>query len=139
MSRRRDGVYREEGAADPSGNRDGLCGVEALQRVCLQQSQHQGHVWLRRKLQHVSVEEPPSPRQHCLEPLSCLRAQRLKASMLESWLERRRSEMWTSSHSRRSSPFFSPLTTCIRMFAKPRYTPDMMKALFNTLGVVRNC
>lgn len=131
MSCRRESVYREEGPADPSGNWDGLCGVEALQWVCLQQSQHQGYMWLRRKLQHMSVEEPPFPRQHCWEPLSCRRAQRLKASMLESLLERKRSEMCYS--------FFSRLTTCIRMFAKPRYTPAMMKALFNTLSVVRNC
>lgn len=55
-----DGVYWEKGSTDPSGNWDGLCGVKAVQWVCLQQPQHQGHVRLWRKLQHMKSSSPPS-------------------------------------------------------------------------------
>lgn len=50
-----EGLHREESPAHPAGHRDGLRGVKTVQWVCLQQPQHQGHVWMRRKLQHLSV------------------------------------------------------------------------------------
>lgn len=62
LSYRCKGVHREEGSADPPGDRDGLCGVKAVHWICLQQSQHQGHMWMRRELQHLSVTDPPSRR-----------------------------------------------------------------------------
>lgn len=58
LSCRCEGFHWEEGSADPSRNWDGLCGVKVVERICLQQSQHQGDLWLRRKLQHLSVQTP---------------------------------------------------------------------------------
>lgn len=37
-------------------HRNGLCGNEIVQRVCLQQSEHKGHLWLRRIVQHVEYQ-----------------------------------------------------------------------------------
>lgn len=118
MSCRREGVYREEGSADPSGNWDGLCGVEALQRVCLQQSQHQGNVWLRRKLQHMSAEELLFPRQHSCYPLSSTHKDwepQWWRFCFFAWAE----EIWdvTSLCSRHSSPYWPLAYVCLRSLA----------------------
>lgn len=108
-----EGVHREEGSAHPFGNWDGLCGVKAVQWICLQQSQHQGHMWLWRKLQHMSIVEPRSPRSHPSPVPS------IKTEKTERWRGSRRRENLRDVD---MTPLLSALflqTTCVHTLPSP--------------------